>query len=797
MLLNFIKTAFRYLLKNISFTIINIIGLTAGIAAFLLIALYVQNEWSYDKHIPDHERLFRMVGAQEPYGLDVQHVAITSGGWASFLRDNVPDVEEVFRFLWASNINEAGDEVFNEDTYYSEGNVVSRLGLVYLSGGDPSAMLATPNTAVISRGAAMRMFKTEDAVGMTFRNANKPYTVTGVYENDNVLSHLKFEILLSIVTVENEMTYLRHLGNNSLVTYLVLRPGADVYGVEDIINTHYREEGMQDGEQGFMQNTFYLQSAGDIYLKSGHIKFQLMHREGNISSVRIFVLVALLVLAIACINFINLSTANSVKRAREVGVRKVLGAGRGKLALQFVGESFLLTLGSIFLSLVLLELIIPEFNAMLGTALRIDFLNNPVFNAGLLAILIAVGLVSGLYPGLVLSKFPASVVMKMGAPSGRHSTAMLRKILVIIQFSVSTVLIVATIVVMQQTSFMQRKDRGYNPEKVVTVYFNDDISYEKIEDFRTRLLGLPQVVAAGIASNYNGVAGRQSDIVIADSLQTRLMTRFGYVNPDFFPAMGMEVVRGRNFSRESGTDIRRAAIVNEAACRALGWEEPIGQRIMNGYYEDEEYFTVVGVVRDYHYYTIREPIEPAIYLYQPAEMHAMTVRFSGEDPQAFVQVLEDEYRAAFPGTLFTSRLLEEVLARQTRAEESTMKIFLWFSVLCIVISCLGLFGLTSYITNQRRKEISIRKVLGGTVMQVNVMLLRSFVRLVALAALLAIPLAWIFMNRWLENYPYRIQLGVLQFGTALFIILSIAVATVLYYSTRAAMQNPSDHLKYE
>ncbi|MFO7999142.1 MAG: ABC transporter permease, partial [Bacteroidales bacterium] len=662
------KTAFRYLQKNLSFTVINVVGLTAGIGAFLLIALFVQNELSYDEHIQGADHLYRLVGIQEPSGLDKQHVAITSGGWAEYIHDNIPDVQEAFRIMWAQSTIEVNDEAFSEMSCYSEGRMVEHLGLPFISGGEPSEKLARPNTAVISEEAALRVFNTPDVVGETFRHLNRPYTITGVYDNKDILSHLQFHVVLSLSTIENDSPWLNILGNNSLATYLVVQPGADIENVEQIINTHYEQTGQSGQRQ--MNITFYLQNVKDIYLRSGHLKFQLIQYEGNIKVVYIFILVAILVLGIACINFINLATANSAKRAREVGVRKVMGATRSKLALQLIGESMVLTLGAILLSLVLLEVMIPEFNTLLGTRLRIDLIGNPLFNVGLLAILVVVGLVSGLYPGLVLSRFQATEALKSTSMAGKPQAAWLRKILVIFQFSVSTVLIVATIVVMNQTSFMQSKDRGYRPEQVIFLQFPEGTGYEQMDGFRNHLLGFPEVTAAGIASNYNGVAGQQSDIVVADSVETRLMTRYGYVDPDFFPAMGIDIVRGRNFSHEAGTDITQAAIINEATWQALGWEEPLGQRIRNTYYEDVDYFTVIGVIRDYNYYSLHNPIEPAIYLFQPDQMLTMNIRFQGSEPQAFTARLEKEFKKYFPGRLFSSRLVEEILERQTRNEKN-------------------------------------------------------------------------------------------------------------------------------
>ncbi len=797
MLYNFLKTAIRFLQKNLSFTIINIIGLSVGISAFLLIALFLQHELSFDKNLPDDVKLYRLVGIQEPPGIDIQHVAITSGGWAPFLNENVPEVEEAFRLMYASFTLDVDGEVFREITYFSEGRAAHYFGFPVISGGDESTMLAEPNTAIISRDAAMRMYKQEDVLGETFRNNGQPYRITGVFDNEGQKTHLSFDVLLSLSTVEYDSPWLLYLGNNSVATYMALPVMANIENVESIINRHYESENTGESGHSFMRNTFYLQNAGDIYLRSGHIKFQMYTDSGNMNSVYVFSLVAFLVLAIACINFINLSTANAANRAREVGMRKVLGASRDKLTMQFIGESMVLTFVSMVLALLLLEFMIPEFNTLLGTPLKIDFIYNPLFNIGLLLILVFVGLFAGLYPGLFMSRYQPTEVLKSQSSSGKPKAAWLRKVLVVFQFAISTALILSTIVVLHQVRHMQAKDRGYDPENVMFLSFDEGIGYERLDGFRRHLEGLPEVKATAIASNYNGVAGKQSYIEVPDSVPVQLMCRYGYVDPDFFPTMGIDIIEGRNFSHDAATDPYQAAIINESTQRALGWDDPIGKRIRNQYHDDYDYFTVVGVVSDYHFYNVRVPIAPAVYLFQKDRVAVINIRYSADDSQAFREKIEGEHLAFFPSEVFRSNFVEDVLAAQTRTEENTMKLFLWFSVLCIVISCLGLFGLTSYMMNQRRKEISVRRVLGASVTGINLMLVASFLRIVLVAVAIALPVTYLIMDGWLDNYPYRIGIGLLHFAVSLLIIMSIATATVLYYSTQAARRQPVDNLKYE
>ena len=798
MISNYLKTAIRFFTRNISFAIINLIGLTAGIAAFLLIAMYIQDQLSYDRHLSHPERVFRLVGIQEPEGLDKQHVSYTSAAWKPYIEENIPQVEESFRIMHAHGIIvEVDDKVFRESaSYFSEGNVLNHLGYQILHGGDPGNMLNEPNQAVISTTAAEKFFGKSNAVGEIFSMADQDYLVTGVFDNENIKTHLQFEVLLSFASVDPNTPYLMHFGNNTLATYIVMQPGTDIHELESLINEKYENLVIEDPNLN-MRITFYVQNIKDIFLRSGNIKFHIRTHEGSINNILIFSIVALLILAIACINFINLATANSAKRAKEVGLRKVLGAGRNKLAIQFIGESMLLTFFAIITALGIIELILPYYNELLNTQLKINFTGNILFNVGLLAILVIVGTISGFYPAVYLSRFQPGNVLRAGNGGGKPKSAVLRKVLVIFQFAISSAMILTTAVIMHQVNHMQKKDLGYNEENIVTIINRQTSDYEQLGSFRNVLMQMPEVVSAGISSGHNGVAGRQSTIQTADTIPVTLMARYGYVDPDFFPTMQITVAEGRNFSHEFGTDPQQTMIINRAAQRALGWDEPIGKRILNNDFEEYDYFTVIGVIEDYHYYSLHSTIEPAVYYWNPGEMPVINVRYQSASPSTVMERIESKYNSYFPGYYFQGYYLSELLARQYRTENNTMQIFMGFALLCILISCLGLFGLTSFMVNQRRKEISIRKVLGGSVLQINFMLLHEFLRWILLAAVIAFPFTWSFMDRWLSNYAYHISIGAVHIIITLLIITIIAAATILSLSTRAALQNPASAIKYE
>jgi putative ABC transport system permease protein len=793
MLIHYLKITIRFIGRNLAFTLINLLGLSTGIAAFLLISLYLQNELGFDKDAPNASKMYRLVGIQEPAGLDPQQVAITSAVFAPHMIENFPQVEDAFRIMHSSSLIMVDEKSFRGGVvYHSEGNVISQMGYPVLYG---DAQLNQPNQSAISRISAERFFNTADVVGKTFRVSDHLYTITAVYEHEHINSHLKTDVFLSFTTVENDSPWLKEIGNNTLTTYVVLKNPANRKVTEDHINEFYRNH--MDENPNVMKNTFYLQRYNDIYLRSGDIKFYMFTNVGNINNVYIFSIVALLVIAIASINFVNLATANSARRAKEVGLRKLFGADRSKLAAQFIGESLMITLISIIVALGLTELLLPEFNSLLGTDLRIDFMGNVLFNAGLLFLWMAVGLISGFYPALYLSRFDASSVMRAGNGSGKPRTTVLRKILVTFQFAISTAMILATLVVIFQVSHMKKKDLGYNRQNVITVFANQTRDYEKLKGFRDRLLMLPEVQSAGISSGYNGVAGRQSMIETADSVPTRLMVRYGYVDPGFFPAMEMRLAEGRNFSYDFTTDPNRTIIINKAAQRALGWENPIGKHFKNDDNPYINHYTVIGVIEDYHYFSLHNPIEPAVYIWNPGEMRVINLRYQTSDAKSLTAKIANEHEEYFPGIVFSSEYLENLIERQYRSESNTMQIFIRFAMLCILISCLGLFGLTWFMVNQRRKEISIRKILGGSTLKINFLLLQNFLKLIAIAAAVALPLTFMIMNNWLNNFAYHITIGFEHILITLLIITWIATSTILALTTRAALRNPADNIKYE
>ncbi|MBW6498198.1 MAG: ABC transporter permease [Bacteroidales bacterium] len=795
---HYLKTGFRNLYRQKVYSLINILGLSTGLASFILILLFLQHELSYERHIPESENIYRLVEIQRPAGIDVQHVAITSGPWALALRDGLPEVKAALRVMpvWGG-LYRVEEKVFSEHyAYFAEGEVFRFFNLNLLTG-DPAKALSELHTAVISETVAEKFFNTSDVIGLTFRYNDQPYQVTGLLQNETRNSHLKFEVLLSYVSAEEIIPDLRNWEQNFLSTYVMLNEGVSRAHAQEnlhkMIDMQMNEMGMADEPRPEM----YLQPVRDIHLKSQHIKFSIYNTRGDIRLIYLFSVVAFLILLIACINFINLSTARSAKRAMEVGIRKVLGAGPGNLIWQFVGESVIMVFLALVISIGLVEMILPEFNALLGTSLVVDFAGNWIFNLGLLFLLILVGLLAGTYPAFYLSRFKPVAVLKNATGSSRGSAGIMRKVLVIFQFGISSMLIFSTLVIYNQWHYMLNKDMGINYQNVVSLHTQQGAMDElQMNGLKHDLLANPAIVQVAIASGTNGVAGSQGHINAIDSVPVPLMVRYGYVDHDFFPTMEIPVVQGRNFSREHGTDQARAVILNQAAVNALNWSEPIGRKFENPF-NPEEPFEVIGVVRNYNYYSLHGIIEPAIYLPHPQHMRTILLRFNQMQRKEALQHAEMVWKRYFPEQPFGPEFAIENLERQYRSEANTMKVFTFFSLLCVIISALGLYGLTAFVAEQKRREIGIRKVHGAGVSDIVRYLQRDFMRLVFIAFVIAAPLAFLFVSNWLNNFAYRISIQWWHVAVSLMAVAMVAFLTILYHAIKAAGANPVDSMKYE
>ena len=797
MLKNYFKIAIRNLTRQQAYSLINIIGLTFGITSFLLIMMYVQYESSFDKQIPDYGRIYRMVEIQIEEGVGEQHVAITMGPLAPALKADFPEVKDAVRLLMHGRVPvRYENKQFNEDNcFIADPSVLVFFGIRMLSG-NPQTALLEKQSVVISEDMAKRYFgSAENAIGKTLEISKRPgMKVSGVMENFPKNMHLQCGMFVSIATFENQWDWLKNdWGNNSVVTYISLKEGTDYKQLEaklpDFIKRHVDRK---KAEYGYL--SMYLQPLSDVHLKSNHIKFQIQFYQGSIILFYLFLAVAIIILLIACVNFINLAIAQSVKRAKEVGIRKTLGANRSNLIYQFIGESFIVTFVSLIFAVGLVELLLPRFNSILETNLRIDFMGNPLFNVGLFIILLIVSLLSGSYPAFYLSRFQPVVVLK-GKLNGRSKQVSLRKTLVVFQFTISVIMIFSVMIVFAQIKYMVNKNLGYNYDNLISIPVYDKETLKKSEVLKNELLKIPLVNDVVFSSGANGASGSQGGICAFDSTRKRCMVRYGFVDYNFFKIMEIPLVEGRYFDKKNGTDSTAAVILNQAAVREFGWKQPLGKKIQ--FIGDTKAFTVVGIIRDYHYYSLHSKIEPAAFFIFPENYNTLLIKVKASTGKQIIPEIEKVWKSVFPESPFEYEFVKRQIKNQYRTEENVLIIFIYFTILSLVISCLGLYGLTSLIVEQRTKEIGLRKVMGGSNFRIIKMLNKEFIRLVLLAGIISIPLTWYFSGMFLNNFAYHISVGWYYFAVSILVALFIAIFTVSFKSLKAANANPVKSLKYE
>ncbi|MCB0807180.1 MAG: ABC transporter permease [Bacteroidales bacterium] len=795
---NYLKIAFRVLYRQRTYALINIIGLTVGIASFILILLYIQYELGFDKHIPDIDNLYRCVEIQHAQGVGEQHVAVTMGPLGKALVADFPEITKQVRMMnWGKNSVEYNDQQYNQDFVVFADPTVFELFNVKLIKGDTATALNEIKSIVISEKMADKVFGSIDnAMGKTILfNGKEGYLVKGVMENQPEQSHFPLEMLISFATAEQQYEWLKGWGSNSMATYVKVKEGTDIAALEEKFHDFVMKQVDPEDEAWVWQ--LYLQPVRDIHLKSGHIKFQVANNnQGNLSMVYVFGLIAFLIILVASINFINLAIARSVKRAKEVGMRKVLGANHWNLMYQFLGESLVITFISIAFSLIIIELLLPSYNRILGTDFTIDFVHNAIFNIGLILILFIVSLLAGSYPAFYLSRFRPIRVLKNSVENQRGGSGYLSKGLVTLQFVFSIGMLFSIGLVYSQFHFIMNKDLGLNYKQVVSIPLYNHNSEEDVQRIRDAFMSVPGVADMSHVSFINGVSGSQSTLNIDDSAKTRITCRIGYVDYNFFPLMDIPILEGRNFSKDYALDENEAVILNQAAVNFLGWDQPIGktfQPIMDTVHKRK----VIGVIADYHYYSLHSKIEPAAYIVRPSQSYSLAIKLNPGSSTETVNALEEKWGNLFPGVPFEYQYATDYIKNMYRDEENTLTLFSYFTLLSILISCLGLYGLTALMTERRTREIGVRKVFGGSVGRILMLLVKDYLRLIIVAAVVALPVSWYLMSGALENFAYRIGIAWYFFILPVIVVGIFAFLTTAYHAIRAASMNPAKAIRYE
>ncbi|MCE7064095.1 ABC transporter permease [Dyadobacter sp. CY326] len=794
MLKNYIKLALRNLVKDKFYSLINILGLTIGVTCGMLLLLYVTDELSYDHYHTKADRIYRIVSdIREPD--KINKWVSTQPPLAKTLKQDYPFVESYVRFFGNGRVMfRQGEKRFYEEDIYSADSTVFDIFTYKFIAGDPKIALDEPNSIVLTEKVATRFFGPSSALGQILRTDDTTsYKVTGVIEDVPKNSHFTFNALTSL---DRNQRQADGWGGFYISSYLLLKENADIKKLEAGFPQLYDKYMASIFKRMGIHINYKLQPLTSIHL------YSKMEGEsnGDIGYVYTFSAVAFFMLLIASINYMNLSTAQSAKRAKEVGLRKVMGSLKGALIAQFLTESVLITLISLASSLFLVAALLSFFNTVSGKEIGYMQLLSPQFLLIGLSIVVFTGLVSGSYPAFYLSAFEPAEVLKGSFKAKGNS--FFRKALVVAQFSISLVMLICTWIVYQQLNYMRDKDMGYDRDQVLTIAYQGDQPKDKYNALRKMLIDNPNIQSVASASSpVSNIGGRVIFTVESSTGMKEMAFRPTAVDHDYVKTMGMKLMQGRDFSLDFPADTSNGVLINEAVAKRMNWKEPIGKKIMLGTVPQNgesppPTAQVVGVIRDFHQQSLYNPIEPLIMMYRQSNP-VLHVKIKTKNTAQTLAFIGQKWSEIYPDRLFEYRFLDQDFESAYHADELRGQIFTAFSTLTILIACLGLFGLATFTTEQRVKEIGVRKVLGGSVSSVVLLLSKDFTRLVLFSFPIAIPIAWYSMHRWLESFPYKTGIQPWVFIASCTLTLVICWLTVIYQSLKAALANPVTSLRSE
>jgi putative ABC transport system permease protein len=796
MLLNYLTIAVRNILRHKLFSAINIGGLAIGLAAFWMIALYVGQEFSYDRHYANVDRIFRIAQHAEWDGGSF-HGAITPPPYAAAMREDFPEVEEAIRIdaEGGAIIRKDGKEFKAGDMLFADKAFFKVFTCTFIHG-DPVTALSKPMSLVLSQTLAQNIFgDASRALNQTVELGEDPYIVTGIIEDVPQNSHFTFS---GVRTMEENQQ--GGWMNARLYTYILLRQGANIADVDAKMPAFFERH--MKSEMPPMEYRAELQPLASIHLRSA-LQYEIAPN-GNITNVYVFAAIAALILVIASINYMNLSTARSSLRIRETGLRKVVGSRRSQLVQLFLMESIVITATATVLGVFIMTLVMPVFELFAGV--NADMWKFGIWQtAGLLGLFsITAGMLSGIYPALFLSGFRTIPALK-GLAGNREGNVLFRQGLVVFQFTATVAMIAGSIVIYRQLDFVMNRDLGLNKDQVITFHLNERQIRTKIDPMKAELLRSKEIEAVTTAGNpigNNNIGGRDYRIETGGKMDSRTrIASYLSVDEDFIPTLQISLVEGRNFSAAVPADKDNALIVNEAFVADAGWEDAVGKKITMGNNPEGQpiFQEVIGVVKDFNIYSLQHKVEPLI-LQLPREYYEkdnVYVRISKADIAGGVRAVKAVYEKFGGDDVFEYNFLDENFGRQYRSEELQGKLLLTFTGLAIIIACVGLFGLITFTTEQRRKEIGIRKALGGSVPGIVVLLAKDLLILVIAAAAIGSPLAWYAMSGWLAGFAYHINISAWMFVLAGVAAVVVAMLTVASQATRSAMANPVESLRTE
>ncbi len=793
MLINNFKIILRSFRKNTSYTFLNILGLTSGLVVFILITLYTSYELSYDSQHENSDRIFRVYQRQKGniyQGSD--RFAVTAIPMAPALMADYPEVAYATRFDDFYNVLiKANDETFLEPNLYATDPETFKMFTFEVLHGELESFLVEKNTAVLAESAAIRLFGKTDVVGeiIHFRNEH-PMTVVGVIKDMPENSHFVMSIILQFESVsqilERNMT---RWNNNSYYTYLMLVEGADVKELQSKMpefRAKYADDPIDEDGQS---TTFTLQPLPEVHFTQG-VNFDIAP-SSDPQKLYIYLGIAFMVLIIAGINYVNLATARSIDRTKEIGIRKVVGAQSGNLIFQFLLESFLLVFFSMVLSMVLLLLILPPFSQFIDRPLSLDF-SEPLLWLFLLVLAVGLSVLAGLYPSWILKSFKPVAALK-GKGEIKQRGGLFRNVLVVFQFAISSGLIISATVLSEQLRFIQNKDMGYVRDQIVVINIRDRSIRDQISVFNDEIRKIPGVVSvAGGSSLPNNISSSTNARWPGKDKDLTVPIYTGRVDYDYFDLFEMEFVAGRPFDREIESD-KNAVVLNQSAVKAIGWDEPLGKQYITN---NGDTGRVIGILKDFNQHSLRLDIEPLQLFFR--ESHSrIAVKIEGDNLKEALNSIEESFNGFNPEYPFSYNYFDDIFDRAYLSDIKTGKLAQWFTLLTILVACLGLYGLAAHKVQQRIKEVGVRKVLGASVTSILGLLSRDFIKLLIIAFLIAAPLAYYVMDGWLNGFAFHITIGGLTLFVTLAMMILVAGLTVGYRTYRAAVRNPVEALRDE
>ena len=798
MLKNYLKIALRNIKDQKGYSFINIASLAIGLTCCMLILLYLQYEFSYDRYHDEAQYIYRAV--REHQGSPAWYNS-SEHPLAAALKEDFPEVIKATRVKKNDEygVVEYNSKLFNEDGIYFADQDFLEIFTFPLVQGDRRSALTEPFSVLLTQEMAEKYFGNEEPVGQILKikewygYKKYGYKIKGVLKNIPENSHFTFDFLLSY----NTLYTLKRGGRDSVETwsyyepktYVQLESNANPADLEGKFPAFLRK---YKGKESVSEK-LHLQPLTDIHL-GGNLRFEL-ETNNDMKNIFLFSAIAFFIMLIACLNYVNLSVARSAKRAVEVGMRKVVGAHKSQLVMQLLGESTVFSLLALMISVLMVDLALPVFGSLIDRNLTSSLFLDLDILFVFLGIAVLIGFLSGAYPAFIISSFHPIQIFKGTLRIGSKSSIFFRNSLVVVQFVVSIILIVCTFVIHNQLSYIRNKNLGFDKEQIVTVYTMDRNLERNTEPLKKELMSNPGIVGVSVSLDLPSTIRRSSTVQWDEQGEEReLELSYTFVDFDFFNVYDIGILEGRTFSEDFSLDKVQAVVINETAARDLGWEEPVGRKL----YAQGKEWTVIGVTRDFHFESLHREIDPLVFMYHGnRQIDYFSIKVSPSDILSTIGFIEEKWKKFSPEFPFQYAFLDERIDRIYKAEQKLGQSFNIFTFIALSIACLGLIGLASFITEQKRKEISIRKILGADFQSIIVLLAREYMKCIAAASVIAWPISYFVMSRWLQNFAYRINIGLWTFILSGALALIIALFTVSYQSFKAAFANPADSLRYE